>query len=180
MAQDILRAKISLLEELIKQKISQANALKDSLKPIEAFSTATKEMSKKIEEIITPKKQESLDLLSKAKMTGESYRFLIEILDQLTGLIRHSKLDTEKMLLSKQYELNFISQEYSKLKEQYEKLLAELNKPEQSASAEKVEKTEEVKAEFVRPDQNPNTRIGKAAIDLQQRKKGNRPQDEAD
>jgi hypothetical protein len=175
MTQDALKMKISFIEELMKQKISQANSLRESLRPLEAFNTATKEMSKKIEEIVTPKKQESLELLSKAKMTGESYRFLIEILDQLSGLTQHSKQDSEKILFSRQQELNFIAQEFTKLKELYEKLNLELNKPEQTISEDKKEET---KTNYIRPDQNPNTRVGKAALELQQRKKVGKPQEE--
>lgn len=173
--QDKLKERISLLEELLKQKISQANSLKESMKPIEAYSVATKELSKKIEDIVLPKKQESLELLSKQQMSGEFFRFLFEILDQVTGSIRHTKLDIEKLLLSKQHELNFISQEFNKIKELQGKLSAELSRLE---SAPTEEKREEQKPEYVRPDQNPNTRIGKASIDLQQRKKAGKISEE--
>ena len=44
--------KIELLEELLKNKVSQANSLKESMKPVEAFCTVTKELCKKINEII--------------------------------------------------------------------------------------------------------------------------------
>jgi hypothetical protein len=108
-------------------------------------------------------------------MTGESYRFLIEILDQLSGLTQHSKQDSEKILFSRQQELNFIAQEFTKLKELYEKLNLELNKPEQTISEDKKEET---KTNYIRPDQNPNTRVGKAALELQQRKKVGKPQEE--
>jgi hypothetical protein len=175
MTQDMLKERISLLEELMKQKISQASSLKESLKPIEAFSSATKEMSKKIEEIVNPKKHESLELLSRGKMTGESYKFLIEILDQLTGLARHSRLDSEKLLSSKQNELNFVAHEFNKLKELQAKFASGFNKPEQHVTEEKKE---EAKVEYVRSDQNPNTRIGKAALDIQQRKKTGKAQEE--
>lgn len=171
MTQDSLKEKIELLEELMKQKISQANSLKESMKPIEAYNTATKELSKKVEDIVLPKKLESLDMLSNQKMSGEFYRFMIEMIDQLTGLARHSRQDVEKLLLTKQAELNFIAQEYNRLKELQAKLASDSR---QSV----VEKKEEPKSEYVRPDQNPNTRIGKAALDIQQRKKAGKSQDE--
>lgn len=168
MTQESLKEKVSLLDELLKQKISQANSLKESMKPVEAFNTATKDLCKKIEEIVKPKKMESLELISTEKISGEAYRFITEIFDSILGLTRSSKTDTEKLLLVKQQELNFLANEFTKLKEFQGKFINELNKIELD---NKEEKKEEQKPEYVRPDQNPNTRIGKASLDIQQRKK---------
>jgi hypothetical protein len=168
MTQESLKEKVSLLDELLKQKISQANSLKESMKPIEAFNAATKELCKKIEEIVKPKKVESLELISKEKISGEAYRYMTEVFESILSLTRSSKTDAEKLLFVKQQELNFLANEFTKLKEFQGKFVNELNKIE---LGEKEEKKEEQKPEYVRPDQNPNTKIGKAAMDIQQRKK---------
>lgn len=180
------KEKMEILEELIRGKVNQANAIKESMKPIEAFGTATKEICKKIKEIIDPKKLEILEMLSKGRMQGEAYRYMTETLSAITEVIDVAFQDSEKMYFAKQQELNFLANEYSKLREIHGKIVAELNKEvEESKAHEKIEKTNnqpEVKAvaatEYIRPDQNPNTKIGRASMELQKRRNSNKSNDE--
>jgi hypothetical protein len=180
MSTELLSERIKLFDELLKQKITQATSLKESLKPVDAFNAATKELCNKVDEIIKPKKLEMLDLLSSEKLSGETYRYFFNIFESILSLTRGSKLDTEKMLFSKQQELNFLANEYTKLKELQEKVIAEVNK--KQIDLIEIEPQNKIKdstqAEYVRPDQNPNTRIGKAAMDIQARKKSVKNNDE--
>ncbi len=171
--------KIELLEELLKNKVSQANSLKESMKPVEAFCTVTKELCKKINEIIEPKKIETLEMVSKGRLQGEAYKYMAEILNSLSSVVDASNLESEKMMSVKQQELNFLANEYTKLKEVHGKLVAEINKAKIEAEKQ-VTQQEEKTAEtvvptpkentYVRPDQNPNTKIGRASMDLQKRR----------
>lgn len=170
------KEKMEILEELIRNKVNQANTLKESMKPIEAFGAATKEICKKINEIIDPKKVETLEMLSKGRMQGEAYRYVAEIISAISEVTDVSLRESEKMYFTKQQELNFLANEYTKLKEIHGKLVAELNKAvEEVKAVEKNENKQEEtvtvsKPEYVRPDQNPNTKIGRASMDLQKKR----------
>lgn len=171
--------KIEILEELLKMKINQANSLKESMRPVDAFGTATKELCKKIKEIIEPKKIETLEMVSKNKLQGEAYKYVSEMLTSLSSVVDMAQLESEKMTSIKQQELNFLVNEYTKLKDIHGKLVTEMNnakietEKQNTTQAEKEVETitsEPKETTYIRPDQNPNTKIGRASLDLQKRR----------
>lgn len=178
------KEKIEMMEELLKQKINHANSIKESMRPLEAFHAATKEICKKIKDIIEPKKTESLEMLSKNKMQGEAYRYLTEILNSISSVLESSHQESEKLYFTKQQELNFVANEFTKMKEIQGKMIAEINKAieetkKTESKQEEIQKEavkesstveEQKNPEYIRPDKNPNTRMGRAAMDLQKRK----------
>lgn len=168
------KEKMEVLEELMKNKVAQANALKDSMRPIEAYGASTKELCKKINEIIQPKKIESLEMLSKGKVHGEAYKYLSEILSAISSVTESAEQDAEKIHFAKQQELNFIINEYTKLKEIHGKMVSELNKTMIESQVEEKQAQDPQQTVYVRPDQNPNTKLGRAAMDLQKRR-NNKP-----
>lgn len=173
---DIQNQKNIFLEEILRQKLAQIENLKQGTKTIEAYVAGLKSISNRVKESWNNKKEESINMLLEQKLTPEAYKYFLETLESLNKFSIESEIEAEKLLFSKQCEINALSQEFNKLKELHKS---------------GIEKLEEIKVLEVmakksaerehRPDQDPNTAIGKAAIDLMARKRGSvESEDEAD
>jgi hypothetical protein len=163
---DLQKQKTELLEDLLKQKMSQANALKESMKTIEAYTTGTKDIAKKIKDVTSSKKKECLDLFVSQKINPDVYQYINDVINAYNNIVISAETESDKIVYTKQCEMNFLSQEYSRTKELQS---VELNKLNDLQVAQAMEKKRSERQ--YRPDQDPNTPAGRAAMDLMARKK---------
>lgn len=196
---DVLLKRILFLQEIISEKIIQFNELVESIKRHEGHSIGSKELIEKTSDHI--KKQQIVigDMVSQQKTTLEISNFINMILENVKLFVSSVCGDAEKLYFFKQGELMFLKQEIeklNKLKLEYEQKVEVLNKEclskdescvndlTVSTLKENTKKSKEASIEGstqdvgenklkkkIRPDQDPNTRTGRAALDLAARRK---------
>ena len=196
---DVLLKRILFLQEIISEKIIQFNELIESIKRHEGHSIGSKELIEKVSDHI--KKQQVVvgDMVSQQQTTLEISNFINIILENVKLFVNAVCGDAEKLYFFKQGELMFLKQEIeklNKLKLEYEQKVEvldkeRLNKEESCVNdsatdtlKENTKKSKEASIEGstpvdgenklkkrIRPDQDPNTRAGRAALDLVARRK---------
>jgi len=196
---DVLLKRILFLQEIISEKIIQFNELVESIKRHEGHSIGSKELIEKTSDHI--KKQQIVigDMVSQQKTTLEISNFINMILENVKLFVSSVCGDAEKLYFFKQGELMFLKQEIeklNKLKLEYEQKVEVLDKERLSKDEscvndltvstlkENTKKSKEASIEGstqdvgenklkkkIRPDQDPNTRTGRAALDLAARRK---------
>jgi hypothetical protein len=164
-----LTTRIEILSEIVETKTSQLNNLIEGLKRLDGYVLGSKESVEKIEKHIKQQKNELKELASQGKVSKEIFSFLDSVFNSMISFVKSVSLDAERLFFSKQGETVFLKQDIEKmvvLKKNHEVALKATEKNE-------LKKEVEVKEEIqkVRPDKNPNTKIGRAAIDIAERKK---------
>lgn len=157
--------KISLLDASIAQKRSQIDALKISVKSVEGYAIGIKELAANNEDFSSHHRREALDLLSGGKIDVEAYRLADSLLSGISSRNKDAVTDVDKVLLGRQYEINFHEREVETLLTQRAQLAKELEEAELAATIERR------REKGARPDQDPSTVAGRAAIDLKARKR---------
>jgi hypothetical protein len=157
------KGKIGTYSEIIQKKEGQIGTVKEQQKVTEALVFGIKSLSKKVDEVIGPKKLEAFNLLKDGRVDPEVFRIFFDTLDTLEVITRSSTQEVEMIKYTRQCEVNFLNSEIAQLKSEIEKQNVRL------IELEGAQKKEEV--EYVRPDKNANTRGGKASLDLQERKR---------
>lgn len=164
-----LATRIEILSEIVETKTSQLNNLIEGLKRLDGYVLGSKESVEKIEKHIKQQKNELKELASQGKVSKEIFSFLDSVFNSMISFVKSVSLDAERLFFSKQGETVFLKQDIEKmvvLKKNHEVALKATEKNE-------LKKEVEVKEEIqkIRPDKNPNTKIGRAAIDIAERKK---------
>jgi hypothetical protein len=179
---DQLTARVALLSEMIVEKTNNVNVSFESLKRIEGHSAGSKELSEKIGGYIKKQQSELTSLVSQQMLASDLAKFVETILEGTRTFVRAACSDVEKLYFSKQGELLCLQLEIEKLstlKLQYEKQIDSLVKAEEekqkmeseSVVASPMEEVKKEKPKKKRPDQDPDTRAGRAAIDIMERKR---------
>lgn len=164
-----VNARVKLFLELINDKNNQLNAMVENIKRLDGYVLGSKESVDKIEKHIKQQKVELNQLVSQNKLPKEVATLIDSALNSTLIFAKNICLDAERLFFSKQGEIVFLKQDIEKLnalKANHEGALSNAKKQEQVQ-----EKQQPTPIEKVRPDKNPNTKIGKAAIDIMERKK---------
>jgi len=179
---DFLANKIVVLQEMIVEKTSQFNEMVETIKRFEGHSSGSKDLSEKIGNHIKKQQADVVQLATQQKIAPDISKFIEIVLENVRTFVRQACGDVERFYFSKQGELLFLQQEIEKLmilKNDCEQKLNQQNSiavqqkiesdsAKVSVAIETVEKS--VKPKRVRPDQDPTTRVGRAAIDIKERK----------
>ena len=179
---DFLANKIVVLQEMIVEKTSQFNEMVETIKRFEGHSSGSKDLSEKIGNHIKKQQADVVQLATQQKVAPDISKFIEIVLENVRTFVRQACGDVERFYFSKQGELLFLQQEIEKLmilKNDCEQKLNQQNSiavqqkiesdsAKASVAIETVEKS--VKPKRVRPDQDPTTRVGRAAIDIKERK----------
>ncbi len=185
---DALTNRVSFLQEIISQKVLQFNEMLESLKKFEGYSTGSKEIVEKTSNHIKKQQAELDNLVTGQKISPEISKFISTILESVRSFVRLTCGDAERQYFSKQGELLFLQQEVEKLantKLEYEQRIKDLDtatvKTKLEETAPKIESlpaqdksqtgVTTAKKKRVRPDQDPTTRAGRAALDIAERRK---------
>jgi hypothetical protein len=178
-----LTVRARLLTELLGDRTTTLNTMIENLKRFDGYALGAKESIDKIEEHIKKQKKELVDLVTQKKIPQEVGALIEGVLRSTSIFAKNVAMDAERLFFSKQGEVIFLKQEIEKLssiKENHESALANIQKQQEEKQVEKVEsqpqptvqeKVESEKSEKVRPDKNPKTKIGRAAMDIMERKK---------
>jgi hypothetical protein len=181
---DYLVAKASFLQEMIAEKTEQFNLMFEALKRYEGHAAGSKDVVEKFSSYIKKQQVDIEGLAVQQKLAPEISNFVKAILDGAKTCVRSICGDVEKIYFSKQGELLFLQQEIEKLIQQKLTLETSAKELEEASKTSEESVVEEVtsapddgvlekskKKKRVRPDQDPTTRVGKAALDLASRRK---------
>ena len=176
-----LVAQISLLGEMIIEKTQLTNVLAENLKKYEGSTLGSKEVSERVNNHIKKQKVDILGLIEKKQVMPEVGKVLDIVLNSIQSSIKSACEEVDRLYFSKQGEFLYLKLELEKLanlKTQYEKKLQELESVEiTQAKNEQLKKQEQPdvnsvdKKQRIRPDKNPNTKAGRAALDIAERKR---------
>jgi hypothetical protein len=175
---EVQKLKIQTFEQILEKKNQQMTTLKEQLKIAEALNYGVKNVSKKVEEVVSPKKSQVFQFLLEGKISPEVYKSIIDSFEAIESITKSSATDSEKILYTRQCEVNFLNQDMTSTKTELSQNLSILSDLEKSIEAQPVE--EAPKKEYIRPDKNPKTKIGRAAMDLAERKRAWKEKQEAE
>lgn len=164
---DFQKFKAQTIEQILDKKNNNLTSAKDGLKIAEALNYGIKNVSKKIEDIVSIKSKDIFQLLVEGKITPDVYKIILDVDLLIESTLRTSNQEAEKILYTRQCEISFLQGDISQLKSDLE-----LTHSTQDNLEKPIDLTseEEKKTEYIRPDKNPNTRIGRASLDLAARK----------
>lgn len=175
-----LKVRSSLLGEIASEKSKQISAMVDVLKKLDGYALGTKESIEKVEKQVLGQKSDIAKLVVEKKITPETAAFIDAILSSIVKFSKSVTKDSEKLFFAKQGELSFAQQEvekYAALKKSHDDAVASAEKElqrESEKTADEHEKKQEKQIK-IRPDKDPTTKVGRAAIDIAERKKRGRP-----
>jgi len=178
----VIRVRSNLLGELIVEKNAQFSSLVENLKKFEGYSLGTKEASDKIISYVKAQRAELTSLVSQQKLHPEIAKFTDALLDKIVAAARVASSEGEKLLFTKQGETISVKQEAERLvalKATHDVKIKEIEAT-KTVVEEKKETVESPKEQDTptkkripkqRPDKDPNTKIGRAAMDVMERRK---------
>ena len=177
---NMMATRVRLLTELIGDKTTSLNSMIENIKKLDGYVLGSKESISKVEEHIKKQKKELVELLTQKKIPQEVASLIDGVLRSTSAFAKNVAMDAERLFYSKQGEMIFLKQDIEKLssiKANHESELENVQK-QQEEKAEtkevtpvKVDEPVQEKKQPVRPDKNPNTKIGRAAMDIMERKK---------
>lgn len=162
---DDVKTRLKFLDELLEERNRQLDLLRSSTKSVEGYVIGIKELASANDNLFLQQKRGVMDLLSQQKLPHESFQVVDSILTNFYLTNKNAAFEAEKVLLGRQCEVMLFSQEVDRLSQTKVNLTRKLEELQIKATLEKR------KESGVRPDQDPNTHAGRAAIDLQIRKK---------
>jgi multidrug efflux pump subunit AcrA (membrane-fusion protein) len=177
---DTLITKVSFLQEMIAEKTEQFNLMIDVLKRYEAHAAGSKDIVEKFSNYVKKQQSDVEALKAQQKLTTDISNFVNAVLEGTKACVRSICGDVEKVYFSKQGELLFLQQEIEKLIKQKLTLETSIGALEEEVIKEQEQKSLDVdattadepkKKKRVRPDQDPTTRVGRAALDLAERRR---------
>lgn len=172
-----LKVRSSLLGEITSEKNNQIISMVEVLKKLDGYALGTKESIEKVEKHVLSQKSDIAKLVIEKKITPEIASFIDVVLNSIVKFSKSITKDSEKLFFAKQGELSFAQQELEKyvtLKKNHDDAAASAEKDLQRES-EKPSDQPEKKQIKTRPDKDPTTKVGRAAIDIAERKKRGRP-----
>lgn len=177
---NMMATRVRLLTELIGDKTTSLNSMIENIKKLDGYVLGSKESISKVEEHIKKQKKELVELLTQKKIPQEVASLIDGVLRSTSAFAKNVAMDAERLFYSKQGEMIFLKQDIEKLssiKANHESELENVQK-QQEEKAEtkevtpvKADEPVQEKKQPVRPDKNPNTKIGRAAMDIMERKK---------
>ena len=177
---NMMATRVRLLTELIGDKTTSLNSMIENIKKLDGYVLGSKESISKVEEHIKKQKKELVELLTQKKIPQEVASLIDGVLRSTSAFAKNVSMDAERLFYSKQGEMIFLKQDIEKLssiKANHESELENVQK-QQEEKAEtkevtpvKADEPVQEKKQPVRPDKNPNTKIGRAAMDIMERKK---------
>lgn len=186
MNEKALKERFNLIEEIVVEKINAFNELFEKLKKLEANLEGSKTLSEKVNNHIKSQQSELAVLVNQNQISGDVSKFIVNILENTRNFLRSASGDVERLYFTKQGELIYLQKEIDnlgKLKSTYEEKLNSLEKEKSDKkpdveqkdvaeiSQENVATPLKKKQKRVRPDQDPTTKAGRAAMDLAARRK---------
>ena len=175
----ILETKVELLTNLLKEHLIESQNQENSLKRLDGYSFGSKEISKKFAEFIGKKKLEIATLVKEGKLPQQVGTFIQEILNGNLSFISKEQAEAEKLFFVKQGELLTVKNQAKKINSTLEQTKTELQQIKNDELKEKESRQIVIesalpKTEKPRPDKDPTTKIGRAAMDLMERKRKTR------
>ena len=170
-------ARIALLREMIDEKAKQLSALVEILKKLDGSAFGAKDVSEKIDLNIKKQQSDVTVLAAQQKISQDFSKFVNSVLETVRMQAKSTCAEHEYSFFSKQGEALFLQQEIEKLSKTLQESEQQLSQIEESQKKSEQEKavseiSENLKTKKrVRPDKDPSTRIGRAAIDIATRKK---------
>jgi hypothetical protein len=152
----------------------------ENIKRLDGYVLGSKESIAKVEEHIKKQKKELVELLTQKKIPQEVANLIDGVLRSTSAFAKNVAMDAERLFYSKQGEMIFLKQDIEKLssiKANHESALTNVQKQQEEktetkqATPVKADEPVQEKKQPVRPDKNPNTKIGRAAMDIMERKK---------
>lgn len=175
-----LREKISFLDELIQDRQSELELLSKELYRIDDYSLGVKDSVQKIEGHVNTQKKDILELRTKQQLNVDAFNFIDGLLNSTLAATKKISLENEKISLTKKVEFASKNAEMVKLnskKSDYLVKIEEIVNPPPPAPLPPQAFVKEISTEIkvknrkFRPDKDPNTRAGRAALDLADRRK---------
>jgi len=172
-----LKQKISLYDELIEERAKELETMARSLARVEDYCAGAKESLQKVEGYVGNQKKEVLELRMKQQLNVEAYNFIDGLFSSTAAAIKNLNLENEKLALTKRVEINSKNQEVAKLqatRQDYEKKMNDIlypPPPPPQAFVKEISTESKIKNRKFRPDKDPNTKAGRASLDLTARRK---------
>lgn len=172
-------AKIELLEDLITENSKIIDLMIENIKKLDNYAGGSRESADKIVKFVEVQKSEFLKIVEKENISDvkQLTNLVVILLNNILEQTRKTAKEAENLYFAKQGELMFAKQGLDKLKNLKKNYNSSLNeskhKPADDSSKEKeqAQPSQETPGTRIRPDKNPNTRVGKAALDLAERRK---------
>ena len=177
---NMMATRVRLLTELIGDKTTSLNSMIENIKKLDGYVLGSKESISKVEEHIKKQKKELVELLTQKKIPQEVASLIDGVLRSTSAFAKNVAMDAERLFYSKPGEMIFLKQDIEKLssiKANHESELENVQKQQEEkaetkeATPVKADEPVQEKKQPVRPDKNPNTKIGRAAMDIMERKK---------
>lgn len=184
-----LREKTSLYEELIDSHSKELEAVKIALVRLEDYSLGVKDTIQKIENHVSSQKKDILELRIKQQINADAHNFIDGLLAATLIATRNLLLENEKLILTKKIEAANKVADISRLtslKQDCEKRIKEILNPTPTpplppqAYVQQITTDIKVKNRKHRPDKNPETKAGRAALELAQRRQKAKEQRNSD
>ena len=174
-----LASRSKLLEELITDKKTQLNSLVESLKRLEGYTVGSKELTEKLSKHVKQQKKELAELVAQEKISKDFSDFVETVLNNAVIFSKNESLESDRLFYSKQGEIVFLRQDLEKLivsKTNHDsaiKTRLEEAKQEEAKKEEAKQEVQKLKEQTtrIRPDKDPTTRAGRAALDIAERRK---------
>lgn len=172
-------AKIELLEDLITENSKIIDLMIENIKKLDSYAGGSRESADKVIKFVEAQKSEFLKIIEKENINDikQLTNLVMLLLNSVLEQTRKIAKEAENLYFAKQGELLFAKQGLDKLKnlkKNYRDSLNE-NKPKQeddvNKEKEQTQSSQDAPTSRIRPDKNPNTRVGKAALDLAERRK---------
>jgi len=175
-----LQEKISFLDELIKERQEEFRSLTKETNRVNDYFQGASDSMQKIDSHLSLQKKNILDLHAKQQLNVDAFNFIDGLLNATLHVVKKNTLENEKISLTKQIEHANKNAEIVKLISKKDEYLAEINKinnpipepplPPQAYTRE-ITAESKIKNRKYRPDKNPNTKAGRASLDLAARRK---------
>lgn len=172
-------AKIELLEDLITENSKIIDLMIENIKKLDSYAGGSRESADKVIKFVEAQKSEFLKIIEKENINDikQLTNLVMLLLNSVLEQTRKIAKEAENLYFAKQGELLFAKQGLDKLKnlkKNYRDSLNE-NKPKQendvNKEKEQTQSSQDAPTSRIRPDKNPNTRVGKAALNLAERRK---------
>lgn len=175
-----LKEKISFLDELIQDRQKELELLTKEVHRVDDYSQGSRDAVQKIEAHIVTQKKDILELRAKQQLNLDAFNFIDGLLNATLAMVKKLNLENEKFSLTKKVEHASKNAEIVKLNSKkvgyaskIDEIIVPLPIPPLPPQAYAQEISVEIKKKNrkFRPDKDPNTKAGRASLDLAERRK---------
>lgn len=195
MKNKLTESKIEVMKNLLKSMEEESSALNGSVKRLDSYKFGLKDISNKFKDHVEKKRKELSIQIKEGKLNQQIANLIFNHLNDSHQFLKNESNEAEKFFNVRQGELLSLRNQIKKINDIIVDLearsRAELEVEENKSSLEEKSSSEnpsedEIEVKFdieeesqsskaqeerIRPDKNPNTKIGRAAIDLAERKR---------